>query len=100
MNTDEIKQAIAETNAELPGDWVTGIGEGSDTYYQHWYYHDNWEIEMFWEKGQPHTVCLYEVDQDAEYEDQRVAEYPTDTNAFERERDALQWVYGLMEEYQ
>ena len=100
MNTEEIKQSIAETNEELPGEWVTGIGEGSDTYYIHWYYHDNWQIEVSWHEGQEHTVQIFEVNQDAEYEDQRVNEYPTETNSFEQERDALQWAYGLMEEYQ
>ena len=100
MNTEEIKQSIAETNEGLPNEWTTGIGEASDSYYDHWYHQDNWQIHVYWDEGNPHTVCLYEVDREAEYEDQQVAEYPTKSNSFEHERDALQWAYGLMEKYQ
>lgn len=100
MNSEEIKKSIAETNSELPDGWTTGIGESSDSYYTDWYYHEDWEIEVFWDEGQPHTVCLYEVRGETEYGDKDVSEYPTESNSFGQERDALQWAYGLMEEYQ
>jgi len=98
---EEMRKAIREKDEELPGEWTVGIGEGiSDEQYTEWYYHENWELQVFSDPNQPHTVALYEVNHDVEYEDQRVSEYPTDTNSFDHYRDALQYAYGLMEDYQ
>jgi len=99
MNAEQIRQSIEETNEDLPGEWVTGIGEGGKETYTNWYYHNDWELQVFSDPGQPHTVALYEVREDVEYEDQKVAEYPTETDSFKTEEEAFDHAMELMEKY-
>jgi|APHM01.1.fsa_nt_gi hypothetical protein len=46
----------------LPEGWEGGGGTASDTHYTRFYYHEDWELRVYWDKGHDHTVILHPED--------------------------------------
>lgn len=103
METEEIRQHMKEVNESLPNNWVSGIGERiGEECYTHWYYHqgNEWEITVYSDPGQPHTVNLFEVRGQREDGDWDVSEYPERSKQFETAEEAEEFAVELMQEHQ
>lgn len=85
---------------EAPGDWTWEAGEGiSDECWTRWAYHQEWEIEIYTDPGHPVTVLLYEVLEIRQNGEGDVSPYPTKSEQFSNEEDAMEYARELMEEY-
>jgi hypothetical protein len=80
--------------------WAWGIGESSDSYYDYWCYHEanEYEIHMFWDKGQGHSVEVIPINGFDENNDP-IYGYNEESDNFDTEEQALEYVEELMEEY-
>jgi len=86
-------------NKELPGDWEAGIGERHDgAYYTRFYYHPDYELRVYWDDGQDHTVCLRPKERREGGRGSGYG-YPVMSFQFGTERDAVSKAHELMHLY-
>lgn len=88
---------LAQQTDDSPEGWHWGIGNRSKTYYTHWLYTDKilyedgefgYEAQIFWDKGQDHTVAFYQIERLKCDGDPVVSEYPTETSRHVTEEEA------------
>lgn len=80
--------------------WDWGIGQASNGYYDYWAYRrdDKYELHMWWDKGENHSVEIIPINGFDENNDPQYG-YPTDTCEFDTEDEAMEYAEELMEKY-
>jgi hypothetical protein len=83
---------------DAPDGWHWGIGNNSSSHYTYWLYTNamlyrdgefGYEAQIYWDKGQQHTVVFYEIEKMKQDGDPVVSPYPCYCEGFDTEDDAI-----------
>lgn len=85
---------------DIPDNWEAGIGNRSDTHYTKYFYHDNYELRVYWDKNQDHTALLRKVVGKTENGQPKYNEHPETSKTAKSEDKIMEKAQQIMENHQ